>query len=372
MRTERHGRGDRWRAQYLDPNGRERSKTFSSKIDAERFLPTVETDNLRGAYLDPSAGRVEVGELYAEWSQRQLWETNTRSAMSLAMRCTQLGTLPLVKLRRSHVESWVKGMDADGLAPCTIKTRVNSLRSVLRAAVRDRIIALDASDGVTLPRDRRREAAMVLTTASQMGAVMAGAYATFRAFVALPTFAGMRLGEAAGLQLADIDFLRRSLDVRRQVQRAGVGAVEVRAPKYGSERLITFPTVCSRCWPGTFRSTGPVTTRRAGCSRTPLDFPAPEHGGSSVAHGVQAPRARQPDAAWPSTFLCLGLGRSRVRRGDCPALPRPRESNDDLEQRPPVADRRGPHPPSRRRTVHGRDGCFCDGPTTAPDHPRDL
>lgn len=44
-------------------------------------------------------------------------------------------------------------------------------------------------------------------------------------------------------------------------------------------------------------------------------------------------------------------------------------ANDDLEhRRPPVADRRGPHPQSRRRTVHGRDGCFCHGPTTAPNH----
>lgn len=161
--------------------------------------------------------------------------------MSLAMRCTQLGALPLAKLRRSHVESWIKRMDADGLAPGTIKTRFNNLRSVLRAAVRDRIIALDPSDGVTLPRDRRREAAMVLPTAAQVGAVMTGANLGFQAFVALAAFAGLRLGEAAGLQVADIDFLRRSLNVRRQVQRAGVGAVEIRAPKYGSERLVYLP-----------------------------------------------------------------------------------------------------------------------------------
>ncbi len=154
------------------------------------------------------------------------------------MRCTQFRALPLAKLRRSHVESWIKRMDADGLAPGTIKTRVNKVRAVLRAAVRDRVIALDPSDGVTLPCDRRREAAMVLPTAAQVGAIMKGADPGFQAFVGLAAFAGLRLGEAAGLQVADIDFLRRSLDVRRQVQRAGVGFVEVRAPKYGSERLV--------------------------------------------------------------------------------------------------------------------------------------
>lgn len=237
-RTDRYGRGDRWRARYLDPAGRERSQTFARKLDAERFLATVETDKMRGAYLDPQAGRVTLDDFYAEWSERQLWETNTRTAMSLAMRCTKLGGLPLAKLRRSHIEAWIKRMDADGLAPGTIKTRVNNVRAVLRAAVRDRVIAVDPSDGVTLPRDRRRQAAMAMPTSEQVGAVMTAADPSFRAFVALAAFAGLRLGEAAGLQVADIDFLRRTLDVRRQVQRAGVGSVEVRAPKYGSERIV--------------------------------------------------------------------------------------------------------------------------------------
>jgi integrase len=238
VRTARYGKGDRWRARYLDPLDRERSKTFARKADAERFLATVETDKLRGAYLDPSAGRVTLDAFYAEWSQRQLWETNTRTSMSLSLRSTQFGTLPLSKLRRSHVEGWIKRMDSAGLAPGTIKTRVNNVRAVLRGAVRDRVIAVDPSEGVTLPRDRRREAAMVLPTAEQVGAIMTAADPAFRAFVALGAFAGLRLGEAAGLQVADFDFLRRSLAVRRQVQRAGAGQVEVRAPKYGSERTV--------------------------------------------------------------------------------------------------------------------------------------
>ena len=48
-------RGDRkYRARYLDPDGRERSRTFTRKIDAEKFLATVEADKLRGTYVDTS------------------------------------------------------------------------------------------------------------------------------------------------------------------------------------------------------------------------------------------------------------------------------------------------------------------------------
>ncbi len=43
------------------------------------------------------------------------------------------------------------------------------------------------------------------------------------------------------MQVHDIDFLRREIHVQRQVQRANGGTVEIRAPKYGSERIIPAP-----------------------------------------------------------------------------------------------------------------------------------
>ncbi|MGR7025463.1 tyrosine-type recombinase/integrase [Geodermatophilus sp. URMC 62] len=61
---------------------------------------------------------------------------------------------------------------------------------------------------------------------------------SFRAFVGLCGFAGLRLGEAAAVRVGDVDFLRRTLTGARQVQRAPGGAIELRAPKYGSERQV--------------------------------------------------------------------------------------------------------------------------------------
>jgi integrase len=43
------------------------------------------------------------------------------------------------------------------------------------------------------------------------------------------------------VQVDDISFLRRTLTVSRQVQRAGKDQVEIRAPKYGSERVVYLP-----------------------------------------------------------------------------------------------------------------------------------
>ena len=62
----------------------------------------------------------------------------------------------------------------------------------------------------------------------------------FRAYVALCAFAGLRKGEAAVVQVGDIDFLRRTLNVSRQLQRDGSTYVS-RLPKYGSERVVFLP-----------------------------------------------------------------------------------------------------------------------------------
>ncbi len=40
------------------------------------------------------------------------------------------------------------------------------------------------------------------------------------------------------MRLGGVDFLRKSLKVSRQVQRVNGGAIDVRAPKYGSERVV--------------------------------------------------------------------------------------------------------------------------------------
>jgi integrase len=100
------------------------------------------------------------------------------------------------------------------------------------------VIASDPSEGVKLPRGRRADVAMELPTAAQVRGLLDAADRDFRAFVALCAFAGLRLGEAAALQVGDFDLPGRRLVVRRQVQRKNGGEVDLRPPKYGSERTI--------------------------------------------------------------------------------------------------------------------------------------
>jgi len=154
--------------------------------------------------------------------------------------------LPMKSIRRSHIEAWVKAMSTT-LAPTTIKTRHVIVRSVFRAAVADKVIASDPSEGITLPRRRKAEAAMRIPTPQEVGRLLEAADSKrestrkgFRAYVALCAFAGLRLGEAAGIQIGDINFLQRQLTVSRQLQRDG-STFAIRPPKYGSERVVYLP-----------------------------------------------------------------------------------------------------------------------------------
>lgn len=241
-------RGKSWRARYRNPEtGRQHERSFPKQADAVRWR-RQQLDALdRGRWVDPEAGKVSFARYFEAWERDQIWTDGTRRAMSLAARSTTFADVDLRGVRPSHVEAWVKSMTVAtpdrrrALAPGTIKTRFVNVRSVFRAAVRDGMIAVDPTAQVRLPRLRKREAAMTIPAPDVVRRILDASEPRFRAFVGLCAFAGLRLGEAAALRVDDIDFLRREVKVRRQVQRLNGGAVDIRLPKYNSERTVHIP-----------------------------------------------------------------------------------------------------------------------------------
>lgn len=228
----------KWRARYRDESGHERTQHFDRRVDAQFWLDQITASVITGTYADPRAGQITFAAFFGEWSARQIWVPGTVYAMTLAARTVPFSDKPMRQIRRSDVEVWIKSMNTAGLAPGTIKTRYVNVRSVFRAAVKDRVIGMDPTDNVRLPRRRRADAAMTIPTPEDVGLLLAVADTQMRTFIALCAFAGLRLGEAGGVQLRDVDFVRKRLKVTRQVQRAPGATIEVRAPKYGSERVV--------------------------------------------------------------------------------------------------------------------------------------
>lgn len=241
VQSKSHGVGKRWRARYVDENGRERAQGFDRKTDALAWLNKTVAAIENGSYVDPRHGKVTLRSFYRKWADRQVWLPGTRAAMDLAVNGATFADVPFADLRASHVETWIKAMKDKPLAASTIHTRFVNVRGVIRAAVGDRVLSEDVTGKAKLPRRRKADAAMVIPTPAEVGLILNAADAEFSAFIALCAFAGLRLGEAAALRVSDIDFLRQEIHVERQVQRINGGKVDIREPKFGSERTVYAP-----------------------------------------------------------------------------------------------------------------------------------
>lgn len=227
-----------WRARYRDAAGKEHSRHFARKVDGQRWLDDETAGLVRGDWIDPRHGKISFDAWFADWSARQVWAEGTLEAALQAGESVTFGAVPMRQLLRSHVEAWVKQMSAT-LAPRTTRMRFNYVHMALRAAVRDKVIREAPSDGVSLPKVPRAEVSMRIPTPEQVAQARAACPdETFVAFIAVCAYAGLRLGEAAGLQLGDVDFLRREVRIRRQVQGATRSTAKVVPPKAGSARTV--------------------------------------------------------------------------------------------------------------------------------------
>ncbi|WP_291279300.1 site-specific integrase [Galactobacter sp.] len=236
----------KWRARYRDAEGQEHSKHFRRKHEAEKWVAAQTTDLQRGEYIDPKAGEITLRDWYAQWRDVQVWAVGTYAKSNQAIDSCDFAGMKIKDVRPSHVQAWVKRMDTPDaagkkLSPGTIKNRVKMIRSAFKAACQDAVILRDPTEKVKLPRERKAEAKMLLLTSEQVREAMDSAPPEFSAFIAVCAFAGLRLGEAAGLQVGDVDFLRGTITVARQVQGAGTTSLRIEPPKHGSERVVFVP-----------------------------------------------------------------------------------------------------------------------------------
>ena len=127
------------RVRYRDLSGVEQSKSFTKHAQALAFKATVEADTLRGTYVDPKRGRMTLGEYAELWLEQQTFGLSTREQTTSRVRghiIPSLGSTPLVALRTSAVQSWVKAKQ-ERLAPRTVHLIFGHLSSMLSAAVDD-------------------------------------------------------------------------------------------------------------------------------------------------------------------------------------------------------------------------------------------
>lgn len=241
--TIRHGHGLRWKARYADPDGRERSKSFARKADAERFLTEVEHSKIAGSYLDPDAGRVTIRSRTPLWLDSLTCDATTRYQIEKRVGrhiTPKLGDKRLDVLVKSPsiVQAWVAGLH---VGPSYAQQLLSYLSAILDQAVADSLIPRNPckAAGVRAPRHVRRK--LVPWTAEQVAAIRAGLPERYRAMTDAGALLGLRQGEIFGLSLEEIDWLKRVVHIRQQVKLYRAAVPVYGPPKGGKPRDVPLP-----------------------------------------------------------------------------------------------------------------------------------
>jgi integrase len=211
-----------WRARYRDAAGKEHARHFARKVDGQRWLDETTAAVVTGQYVDPKAGKTTVRQYAEAWQGVQVCRENTARNIDVALRLHVLPTLgdrALGGVRSSDMQALVKTLSTT-LAPGTVREVYKVAGRMFAAAVDDRILAASPCHRVRLPHDNRPE--VVPPTVEQVTALAAAVAPRHRALVVLLAGSGLRIAEALGLDVSDVDFLRRTVKVERQRLRSSL------------------------------------------------------------------------------------------------------------------------------------------------------
>lgn len=224
----------RWQARYSQPTGRTIAApaTFSSKADAARYLASVETDLVRGTYLDPDAGRVTVSEWAAEWLERPGKRPSSvaRDRQALDVWLPTFGALPLSSVSAHDVQVAADAR-AREVAPSTLRRDFGVLKALFGAAVDLDMLARSPARRTKLPEALPPE--RVVFGPGELARLIAEVPECYRALVLVAAVLGLRWSEAVGLRVGDVDFTQATITVAQTVEEL---AGHLRIVPYGKTR----------------------------------------------------------------------------------------------------------------------------------------
>ncbi len=210
-----------WRARYYDETGKQHAKHFGRKVDAKAWLDEVTASVVRGDYVDPKTARTLLRTYAAKWEKVQVGRDSTLSVTDNAVRLhinPAMGDRQIGSIRQSDIQGLVKALESKDLAAGTVRNIYDTAARIFASAVDDRVIPSSPCRRIKLPKDDKGE--VVPLTLAQVRALEVG-MSDLGATVIVLAGSGLRIGELLGLDVSDVDFLRRTIRVDRQRAQSG-------------------------------------------------------------------------------------------------------------------------------------------------------
>jgi integrase len=240
----------RYEVRYRGADGNERSKTFRTKKDAERYQRAQQTAMERGLWVDPQKGRITLEAWAQDWqrtvvhlrpSTRRIYESNLRLHVLPTLGAVELGKLTPAMLRSWLADLTVKvGGHGKPMSAASAAQAYRTLNRILAAAVDDELLGRNPLSGIRPPRSQQQE--MRFLSHDDVATLAAAIDTRYRAMVLVAAYGGMRAGELIALRRRHVDLLHRTITVVEQVQ-VVAGRFEVHAPKSAAgRRAVPLPS----------------------------------------------------------------------------------------------------------------------------------
>ena len=229
-------------ARWRTADRKEHRKSFTRKTDATRFLVEIEDSKLRGAYVDPSAGRLDLRTQAERWyaTTAALKPPTRRDYRSLLDNhvLPRFADWPLSGIDTLAVKEWRAAMVDGGLGGKRAGKAMQVLSLVLSSAVEGGRLATNKAAGVKPPKVQRRE--MLFLDAAEVERLADAIDPRWRVLVLLSAYTGLRPCEVVALKVGRLDLLRGTVRVAEAAPEVA-GHLEWGSVKMHEARTVHIP-----------------------------------------------------------------------------------------------------------------------------------
>jgi integrase len=234
VHSARHGHGNRWRVQWIDPNTRTaQSKSFAKKPDAEKHRAFTENSLREETYTSSEVKALTVGDAFDAWLTSKKHPKDS-SLGSYRERIENYGrprwaNQKLSAVKRTDVDGWISALldgiaprreDMQGqptpLSPATVRGLFVPLNAALNFAEREGWIRRNPARGVEIPRAAKDP--IFILSYVELDHLIDTARTTAKPqdglMIAIMGYMGLRPGEVAALRVSDVNLFTKRLSVR--------------------------------------------------------------------------------------------------------------------------------------------------------------
>jgi integrase len=235
-------RGVVYDVRLRDATGKEYSRTFRTRKEAEQFESTQRADRARGTWIDPRRSSDRFGDVAEEWMRSHPAKKGSslardRSILDVHV-LPQLRDIPVGRITQADVQRLVSAWTL-ALGPRTVRRQYAVLRAIMTFVVDTDRIGRSPCRKIKLPEERPVNHRIVSPTELRELAVAVGAGNS--PMVYLGAVLGLRWGECAGLRVGGVDFLARTVTIDIQRTRGEHGRMVEGDPKWQSQRTMAAP-----------------------------------------------------------------------------------------------------------------------------------